>query len=124
MSPGKLLPDALQKGHDEINYNVLRDNQERKAKQLCGKKRTRYILEGIFDEVDKINSMKIEMGHTYEANRKAIKELITEDDSQFKKRIQGERIEKVIHTANDSRQQNVYERRTGQTLTPLLLGKI
>lgn len=124
MSRGKLLPDALQKGHDEINYNVLHDNQERKAKQLCGKKRTRYILEGIFDEVDKINSMKIEMGHTYEASRKAIKELITEDDSQFKKRRQGERIEKVIHTANDSRQQNVYERRTGQTLTPLLLGKI
>ena len=96
MSRGKLLPDALQKGRDEINFNVLHDNQQRKAKQLCGKKRTWYILKGIFDEVDKINSMKIEMGNTYEPSWKATKELITKDDSQFKKKDRMKGLRKLF----------------------------
>ena len=42
MTCGKLLPDALQKVQDEINYNGLDNDTQRKAKQLFGNIRIKY----------------------------------------------------------------------------------
>ena len=57
--------------------------------------------------------------------RKRVHELLTDNKLQFKKR----RIDKKVRSVKDSSNRtitrpNIFERRTGQTLTPLMLGKI
>ena len=61
---------------------------------------------------------------SYIQRRKQIRLSLTEPCKQFKKRRIDQKVQKVIATFDQVREHNVYERRQGQTLTPLLMGKI
>ena len=58
------------------------------------------------------------------AQREKIKKKLTKPSIQFKYERINNKVEKVIAQVNDNPVLNVYERRAGQTLTPLLDGRI
>ena len=55
-----------------------------------------------------MNSLKIEMGISYENKRHLVKDMLTNDNLQFKKCRIDNKIGKVIATANEIRTENVY----------------
>ena len=61
---------------------------------------------------------------TYKQERKTIYDNLTQKDVQFKKERTDIKVAKIIESIDTMPAQNVYERRQGQTLTPLLEGKI
>ena len=62
--------------------------------------------------------------HTYKQEHKVIFDSITRIDAQFKKERTDMKVAKIIETIDTAPAQNVYKCRQGQTLTPLLEGKI
>ena len=113
ISRGKLVPDALKKGREETT-----------AKQLQGKMRTKVLMRELFVHHTLIGNKRKLNHDDFKTEKLTIQKAITNKDSQFKShRIQC-KVEKVIEKANANPAPNIYERRTGQTLTPLMNGKI
>ena len=61
---------------------------------------------------------------TYEHERMIINQSLTDLDTQFKKERVDKKVTLVKSKYANTPAPNVYERRTGQTLTPLIQGKI
>lgn len=116
---GKCLPDALAKGRAEI--------QSLNVKQLQGKKKTKVLMGEFIEHEKRINTLckcKQTDGIDIIGVKKKIKKKLTKPSIQFKYERINDKVEKVIAHLNDNPAPNVYERRTGQTLTPLLDGRI
>ena len=58
------------------------------------------------------------------AEKRDVKQSLTSDVLQFKKERNDKKVAATILTAHIVTRPNIYERRTGQTLTPLISGKI
>ena len=113
ISRGKLVPDALKKGREETD-----------AKQLQGKMRTKVLMRELLAHHTLIGHKRHLNCDVFETEQEIIQKAITNKDSQFKThRIQC-KVEKVMEKAHANPAPNVYERCTGQTLTPLMKGKI
>ena len=113
ISRGKLIPDALKKGREEID-----------VQQLQGKKRTKVLIRELLLHQNLIQNQRERNHDEFEIQQKSVTQAITHKNSQFKaSRIQS-KVEKVIEKAHTNAAPNLYERRTGQTLTPLMDGKI
>ena len=62
--------------------------------------------------------------HTFKRQQKTIFDSLTIKDRQFKKESIDTKVTKVIEPIDNVPAPNIYERRQGQNLTPLLEGKI
>ena len=62
--------------------------------------------------------------NTFETKQKMRKKSITNTNCQFEARRIQRKVEKVIEKAHTNATTHAYERRTGQTLTPLTVGNI
>jgi len=113
ISRGKLIPEALKKGREEID-----------GKQLQGKKRIKVLMRELLVHQSLIQNRRERNHDDFETEQKSIKKAITNKNCQFKARRIQCKVEKVIEKAHTNAAPNVYERRTGQTLTPLMDGKI
>ena len=126
MARGRVLPDALKKGHNAMN-NDNSDGDEvddSNTKQLCGKMRTKFLMNEMIDHEKKMSELKRKRGAAYLNDRMIAKSQLTSDNLQFKKLRINKKVARVKLTAAQQPRSNVYSRRTGQTLTPLMLGKI
>ena len=122
MSRGKLIPEALKKGRAEIQPEVPTENE--KAKQVQAKYRTKLLLKEVLVEQTIVQSKRKRNDEVFEAEEKEMKIAITDKNSQFKTHRINSKVEKVVEKALTTPAPNQYERRTGQTLTPLMQGKI
>lgn len=122
ISRGKLLPESMAIGKSEIQTT-----EESKVKQLQGKKKAKIMLREFFVHNDKIKQLihkRKQDGFDVNEERRCIKKVLTNRAMQFKSTRITKQVQKVISTVNDNPAPNVYQRRTGQTLTPLIEGKI
>ena len=119
ISRAKMIPDALKKGRKEIELENL--------KQLQGKTKTKVLLRELLQQQKSIDDLAIKRnrdGEDFKTERKKMKLALTDTTKQFKmERIKG-KVEHVKSKAHNTPAPNVYQRRTGQTLTPLMQGKI
>ena len=60
----------------------------------------------------------------YNLKRKVISLSLTNPDNQFKKQRIEKKLTNIISKYNNNSASNIYEKHTGQSLTPLLEGKI
>ena len=103
---------------------MKKGREETTAKQLQGKMRTKVLMRELFVHHTLIGNKRKLNHDDFKTEKLTIQKAITNKDSQFKShRIQC-KVEKVIEKANANPAPNIYERRTGQTLTPLMNGKI
>ena len=103
---------------------MKKGREETNAKQLQGKMRTKVLMRELLAHHTLIGHKRKLDCDVFETEQEKIQKAITNKDSQFKThRIQC-KVEKVIEKAHANPAPNIYERRTGQTLTPLMSGKI
>ena len=89
ISRGKLIPDALKKGREEID-----------VQQLQGKKRTKVLLRELLLHQSLIQNQRERNHDDFEIEQKSVKQAINHKNSQFKaSRIQ-RKVEKVIEKAH------------------------
>ena len=73
-------------------------------------------MENIKRRVDNLNH--------YFSKRACVRKSLTQPNQQCKKEIIDKKVVKIISKYGDQPDPSIYERRTGQTLTPLMEGKI
>ena len=117
MARGRIIPNALQKGRDH-----LKDED----RALQGKNKTKVLMNEIKIHHERMEKIKHSYGNDniFFAKRKRIHTDLTDSSHQFKKERIDKKIQKVKQKYSDRPNPNVYQQRTGQTLTPLILGKI
>ena len=122
ISRGTLLPEALAAGHSEIECP-----DENKKRQLQGKQKAKVLMREFFVHNKKIESLlqkRKREGNNIKVERKAIRTTLTNPTVLFKTKRTDEKICHILSKANDNPPPNVYQRRVGQTLTPLIEGQI
>ena len=115
----KLLPDALKRGREEISVE--------KKRQLQGKIKTNILMQELKKNTIKVKQLQNRRnldGIDTLAEKRDVKQSLTSDVLQFKKERIDTKVAGTILTAHVVTRPNIYERRTGQTLTPLISGKI
>ena len=121
MARAQIVPDALRKGRKEVQGESL------KSKQLQGKSKTKALLGELIKQQTTIRDIEIKRnrnGEDFKTERKKMKVSLTDSTKQFKSKRIESKVEVLKRKAHDTPAPNVYERRTGQTLTPLMQGKI
>jgi len=122
ISRGKLLPESMAIGRGEIQTT-----EDSKVKQLQGKKKATIMLREFTVHNDKIKQLiqkRKQDGFDVNDERRFVKKALTNWSMQFKTQRITKQVQKVIATVDNNPAPNVYQRRTGQTLTPLIEGKI
>ena len=122
ISRGKLLPEALALGREEIR--VKHQDEE---KQLQGKAKTRVLMAEFHNHEDCIQKLlhkRKRDGNNIVQERKKVKRSLTHNAIQFKVERTKKQLDSIITKVNNNPAPNVYERRSGQTLTPLIDGRI
>ena len=122
---GKVLPDALNLGREELLKGVNEDVNKDKKCQLKGKRKTMQLMKGIRNHNQDMRRFK----QTYSANeynikRRRIKESLATTVKQFKKERIEKKVNHVISTYSKNPAPNRFQRQEGYTLTPLMEGKI
>ena len=119
MARGRIIPDALQKGREDLE-------DDENTKQLQGKRKTKVLMESVFAHNSKMENIKnaCENEEEYKQKRRRILHSLTKPNVQFKKERIDKKMNVMIQRYNNTPAPNVYERRTGETLTPLLQGRI
>ena len=115
----KVLPDALKRGREEISVE--------KKRQLQGKIKTNILIQELKKNTIKVKQLQNRRhrdGVDTLAEKRDVKQSLTSDVLQFKKERNNKKVAATILTAHIVTRPNIYERRTGQTLTPLISGKI
>ena len=127
---GKILPEALQTGRDHINSIPVDDSDSDsdsndKMKQLQGKRKIEFLMRELQNHQKSMTELETELEkNEYTQERSRIYQLLTQPNHQFKKKRIEKKINHIKDKYNNTPAQNVYERRHGQTLTPLIIGKI
>ena len=113
---GKLLPDAMCAGRAELEN----------LKYLQGKRKTKVLTKESIQHYKRMKTVQSIQNNNdiYEQERKAIDSSLTNLNTQFKKERVDKKINRIKQKYSNTPAPNVYERRTGQTLTPLIQGKI
>ena len=125
ISRGKLIPDALKRGREDILSTGPSTDQ--KEKQLQGKKRTKVLMQELIQQHAQIKNLGLKRkqeGVDFTAAQKTMKQSLTLTNNQWKKKRIGRKVDQIKQKAYNTPAPNIYERRTGQTLTPLMSGKI
>ena len=124
---GKILPEVLQNSRHEINDDRDDDdNADKKIKQLQGKKKTKYLVKELRSHFRKMENIKqqVENPNHYFSKRARVRKSLTHPNQSFKKEIIDKKVIKFISKYGDRPDPNIYERRAGQTFTPLMEEKI
>ena len=122
ISRGTLLPEALATGHSEIECP-----DENKKRQLQGKQKAKVLMREFFVHNKKIESLlqkRKREGNNIKVERKAIRATLTNPTVLFKTKRTDKKICRILSKANENPPPNVYQHRVGQTLTPLIEGRI
>ena len=136
ISRAKIMPNALQEYRDDIKVESESESGaedgeddedgEKKVKQLGGKRRAKYLMCGLFEHNKEMVVFKQSFRNEgdYTLKRKQVKIELTDSSRQFKKKRIELKVERVKERYNNCPNPNMYERRTGQSLTPLIRGQV
>ena len=127
MARGKAIPEGLLQGKIQLDQAASSDDddEDKKKKQLAGKRKTKVLMQSFVNQYYEIKQLQnIMSDDNFKRERARIKMQIASDDNQFKrKRIEG-KVSHIKSKINENRAPNALERMQGQTLTPLMQGKI
>ena len=130
---GKVLPDALQLGQKDLDTIQPEEDEEeqetQKKRQLKGKRKVACMMNSMISNINQVAKMKDDESQEYgenhyNAKRRRVKELLTDDSIQFKKERINKKVEHLKSKYHHTPTPNQYQRREGYTLTPLMQGKI
>ena len=116
------MPDALKKGQFDIQADKNTLVQSEKLNQLQGKTTTKWLIRDLIAQHLSVNKLVIKRhleGVYYITEQKRIRFLLTNTKKQLKIEQINCKVEGVKHKEHNTPAPNVYQRRTGQTLTPL-----
>ena len=116
------MPEALAAGRLEIECP-----NENKKRQLQGKQKAKVLMREFFVHNNKIDSLlkkRKREGNNIKAECNEIQTTLTDPNVLFKTKRADEKIRRILSKANENPPPNVYQRRVGQTLTPLIEGRI
>lgn len=116
ISRAKLIPDAIATGKEELNRNR---SEEDKQKQLQGKQKTKILVRELIKSRQRVRQIT-----SSQETKRSLKQALTMDNCHFKKIRIKKKLNHIKSRINNSPAPNVYQRRTGETLTPLIQGKI
>ena len=122
ISRGTLLPEALAAGRLEI-----KSPNENKKRQLQGTQKAKVLMREFFIHKIKIDSLlqkRKRERNIIQAECNAIRTTLTDPNALFKTKRTYEKVHRILSRANENPPPNVYQRRVGQTLTPLIEGQI
>ena len=120
--------DSLQQGRDHLTLATQTEREEEvigdaDKKKVQGKFRAKCFMKEIVQHREKIENIK-NASLQYSEKRKRVCSDLTSKDRSFKKKRTDNNVNKIISKIGSHVTPNIYERRRGQTLTPLIQGTI
>ena len=124
ISRATIIPEGLLKGRQEINHENIENNDE-KEHQLKGKKKTFYLMQSLKKHLLDVEEMEFNNPTIdYKVKRKELEVALTSNHHQFKRKRIDAKVQRIKDSFLDEVDLNVYERRTGETDTPFIQGRI
>lgn len=116
----KIIPDAICKGKEKLKES-LKD-----VKSLQGKKKSKALLNEMASLQQKIKELRAQYDDevSFETKFKERNTDLNDSNRQFKKERNQKRVDHAKDNFRNATNPNRWERRTGETLPPLMEGKI